>query len=123
MSGSKKATASAGRNMSFTARAVRDIKKNYEIYLILLPVVIFYLIFHYAPMFGAAIAFQDWRPSRPMFGEGARWVGFETLHFLLQQLLFCYAYLKEHRHHQYLHPDLGLPSTRSAGAADQRAEE
>lgn len=80
MSGSKKATASAGRNMSFTARAVRDIKKNYEIYLILLPVVIFYLIFHYAPMFGAAIAFQDWRPSRPMFGEGARWVGFK--HFI-----------------------------------------
>ena len=32
------------RKNSFGARAIRDFKKNYEIYLILLPVVAFYLI-------------------------------------------------------------------------------
>lgn len=63
------------RDTSFKARAIRDIKKNYEIYLILLPVVVFYIIFSYVPMGGAVIAFQDWRPGRAMFGEGARWVG------------------------------------------------
>lgn len=63
------------RDTSFKARAIRDIKKNYEIYLILLPVIAFYIIFSYVPMGGVAIAFQDWRPGRPMFGEGARWVG------------------------------------------------
>ena len=63
------------RKNSFGARAIRDFKKNYEIYLILLPVVAFYLIFSYAPMGGIAIAFQDWRPGRAMFGAGARWVG------------------------------------------------
>ena len=36
------------RKNSFGARAIRDFKKNYEIYLILLPVVAFYLIFSYA---------------------------------------------------------------------------
>jgi len=65
------------RDTSFKARAIRDIKKNYEIYLILLPVVVFYIIFSYIPMGGAVIAFQDWRPGRAMFGEGARWVGLD----------------------------------------------
>lgn len=63
------------RDTSFKARAIRDLKRNYEIYLILVPVIVFYLIFSYAPMGGLAIAFQDWRPGRAMFGEGARWVG------------------------------------------------
>ncbi len=65
----------ATRDTSFKARAIRDIKKNYEIYLILLPIVAFYIIFSYVPMGGVAIAFQDWRPGRAMFGAGARWVG------------------------------------------------
>ena len=63
------------RDTSFRARAVRDIKKNYEIYLLLLPVVAFYIIFSYVPMGGMVIAFQNWRPGQPMFGARARWVG------------------------------------------------
>ena len=74
----KKPAAAGGRDMSFKARAKRDIMKNYEIYLILLPVVVYYLIFSYAPMGGAVIAFQNWRPGRDMFGPDARWVGFEN---------------------------------------------
>lgn len=86
--GVKRKTVPGGRDMSFKARAVRDIKRNWEIYLILLPVVIFYLIFSYAPMGGAVIAFQNWRPGRPMFGEGARWVGFKNFESFFSSYYF-----------------------------------
>ena len=36
------------------------IKKNKLLYLMFLPVVVYYLIFHYAPMFGIVIAFKDY---------------------------------------------------------------
>ena len=57
------------------ARFLRDMRRNYEVYIILLPVVAFYLIFSYVPMGGAVIAFQDWRPGREIFGDTTRWVG------------------------------------------------
>ncbi len=58
-------------------RLARDIRRNWEVYLILLPIVAYYIIFNYIPMGGAVIAFQDWRVSRSLFGPDARWVGFK----------------------------------------------
>lgn len=52
----------------------RDIKLNWTLYLLILPIVIFYLLFMYKPMYGALIAFQDYRPAK---GFGAEWVGLE----------------------------------------------
>ena len=34
---------------SFKVRFVRDLQKNYSLYLLVLPVVAFYIIFHYLP--------------------------------------------------------------------------
>ncbi|MCL2320095.1 MAG: ABC transporter permease subunit [Treponema sp.] len=50
----------------FTAR-------NVTLYLFLFPAVIYYAIFHYAPMYGALIAFQDYNPFRGM--SESPWVG------------------------------------------------
>jgi len=55
-----------------------DWKRNKEVYFILLPVVLFYLIFCYKPMYGALIAFQDYRPGDSIIG--GKWVGFK--HFI-----------------------------------------
>ena len=56
----------------------KDLSSNYELYLMLLPVVAFYLIFHYAPMYGVLMAFQEYKP---MLGiGGSEWVGFK--HFI-----------------------------------------
>jgi len=52
----------------------RDISKNKLVYLMLLPVLAFYIIFHYVPMGGLIIAFQDFIPHRGM--AGSEWVGF-----------------------------------------------
>lgn len=59
----------------FSLRVKRDIRNNWSLYLLIVPVVAFYLIFAYKPMYGALIAFQDYKPAR---GFGEEWVGFEN---------------------------------------------
>ncbi|NOU73064.1 ABC transporter permease subunit [Paenibacillus sp. LMG 31458] len=59
---------------SFGKRAVSDFRKNKTIYLMLLPVVLYYLVFHYAPMYGLQIAFKDYSPMKG-FAE-SQWIGF-----------------------------------------------
>ena len=41
----------------------KDLVINKEIYFMLIPVVAFYIIFHYMPMYGALIAFKDYAPK------------------------------------------------------------
>ena len=52
---------------------VRALKKNSQIYILVLPVVIFFLIFMYGPMYGAVIAFLDYKPAKGI--SGSNWVG------------------------------------------------
>ena len=49
------------------------IKKNKAVYLMVLPVIIYYILFHYKPMYGIIIAFQDFNPRRGILGSP--WVG------------------------------------------------
>ncbi len=57
-------------------RIAKDFDRNRYIYLMLVPVVLYYLIFHYGPMYGAIIAFQDFNPTKGIWGS--RWIGFEN---------------------------------------------
>lgn len=52
-----------------------DIKKNPGIYLILLPVLIWFIIFAYLPMFGLVMAFENYTPKGGFFGS--QFVGFK----------------------------------------------
>lgn len=69
-------------NAVYTKTSVRKslsrIRTDWELYLMVLPVVAFYAIFMYYPMYGALIAFQDYLPGNGFF-EGP-WVGLE--HFI-----------------------------------------
>lgn len=53
----------------------RDLKRNGTLYLILLPVLAFYIIFHYIPMFGVVMAFERFNPTKGFLGSD--WVGFK----------------------------------------------
>lgn len=53
----------------FMERIVKDFQKNWELYLMLLPIVIYYLIFKFGPMFGLSIAFMDYKPARGFMGS------------------------------------------------------
>lgn len=55
-----------------------DFYRNKSLYLLMIPVLLYYIYFRYVPMFGAIIAFKDFSPALGIFGSP--WVGFE--HFI-----------------------------------------
>ncbi len=59
----------------FFTRLSEDLKKNKLVYLLALPVVLYYVIFHYVPMYGATIAFKDFTPAKGILGSP--WIGFD----------------------------------------------
>jgi putative aldouronate transport system permease protein len=59
-------------------RLKKDWQQNKEIYFLLIPVVVYYLLFCYKPLYGALIAFQDYSPGDAIIG--GKWVGFK--HFI-----------------------------------------
>lgn len=61
---------------SFLQRLKRDIKRNYSLYLLVLPVILFYALFHYKPMYGLIIAFKRFNPSLGIMDSP--WVGFSN---------------------------------------------
>ena len=60
---------------AFRARTWKLIRKNRMVYLMVLPVIIYYILFHYKPMYGIIIAFQNYAPRKGVFGS--EWVGFQ----------------------------------------------
>lgn len=54
-------------------RLARNIQKYRIVYLMALPVLAYYILFHYAPMYGASIAFKHYIPSRGI--QASAWVG------------------------------------------------
>lgn len=54
----------------------KDLKRNRGVYLMLLPIVVYYIAFHYAPMYGAQIAFRDFEPVKGLWGS--TWIGLEN---------------------------------------------
>jgi putative aldouronate transport system permease protein len=62
--------------VSFWSRLARDFVRNKYVYLMLVPVVGYYLIFYYGPMYGALIAFEDFSPVKGIWGSP--WVGWQN---------------------------------------------
>ena len=62
----------------FLYRVRRDWFRNRSLYLLAIPVLLFYLLFHYKPMYGAIIAFKNYTPALGV--EGSPWAGFT--HFI-----------------------------------------
>lgn len=55
--------------------AKKQIFRSKYLYLLLLPTLIWYIIFMYAPLYGAQIAFRDFFPATGI--SGGKWVGFK----------------------------------------------
>jgi putative aldouronate transport system permease protein len=56
----------------------RKILQNWQLYLFVLPAFLYFLIFHYIPMYGVQIAFKNFIPTLGIWGS--EWVGFD--HFI-----------------------------------------
>ena len=64
------------------SRMVREIVRNRILFLMLLPAVIYYIIFCYLPMAGVVIAFKNYKYDLGIFGSD--WVGFNNFSFFFK---------------------------------------
>ncbi len=53
---------------SFGVRVKKDWKRNRSLYIMFIPVVLFYVLFMYKPMYGVIISFMDYAQQKE-FGE------------------------------------------------------
>lgn len=64
------------QNKSLGERIGIEWKKHWCLYIMVIPLVLYYFIFHYIPMFGLVISFQNYTPSRGVLGS--EFVGFKN---------------------------------------------
>lgn len=64
------------KKMSFSAIIKRDFKKHWQLYLIMLPVLAWYLTFCYGPLYGLAAAFQRFNVRKGI--AGSPWIGLKN---------------------------------------------
>ena len=79
------------RRKSFFRRLLDDMRVNWILYVLILPVFVYYIIFAYAPMYGIQLAFKDYRIKLGIMGSP--WVGLEHFErffsaYNFRQLLF-----------------------------------
>ena len=67
----------------------RDMKENWILYVLFLPVLAYFIIFHYIPMSGIFMAFEDYKVTKGLFGS--EWVGFEKFIELFEDEQFWLA--------------------------------
>lgn len=61
--------------LNYCVRLIKNIRMHKGAYLIVLPVVVFYILFHYKPMYGLIIAFKNYSPAKGIMGSS--WAGFK----------------------------------------------
>lgn len=66
------------RRMPLKKRVRRELRENYMLYLMALPVALYYLLFHYGPMYGVIMAFKDYEVGVGLWAS--KWVGLK--HFI-----------------------------------------
>jgi len=69
----------SGRTAKGNSYHRRTFQENFEMSLLVLPGLAFFIIFHYLPMFGIVIAFKDFNPNLGIFGSS--WAGLKNFEF------------------------------------------
>ncbi len=66
----------------------KKIAINYELYILILPAFLYFIIFHYWPMYGVQIAFRDFVPTLGI--TGSPWVGLKHLSRFISSYHFVF---------------------------------
>lgn len=69
---------------------IEQIKSNWILYLMLLPAIIWYIIFCYLPMGGTVLAFKNYRYDMGVFGSP--WCGLENFRTMFNERAFIQAF-------------------------------
>jgi putative aldouronate transport system permease protein len=71
---------------SLADEASRSFKKHWQLYLIVIPPVLFFLIFKYYPMLNAVLAFKDYNVIKGIWGS--EWVGLKNFRLFFENPMF-----------------------------------
>ncbi|TYP73120.1 ABC transporter permease [Paenibacillus methanolicus] len=63
-----------------------DWRRHWGVYLMALPVIAYYAIFHYGPMYGLQIAFKDFQPAQGIWGSP--WIGLDHFESFFNGIYF-----------------------------------
>lgn len=64
----------------------KSLRRNYDLYLLLIPVIAYYVIFCYGPMYGLQIAFKDYSPAIGI--AESSWAGLKHLRRFINSFYF-----------------------------------
>lgn len=68
-------------------RLTKDFRKNTSLYLLAIPLVLYYVLFHYKTMYGAVIAFYNYRPAKGI--SGSKFVGLQNFVYFFESPFFA----------------------------------
>lgn len=74
------------KNEPYLKRLARAISSNKELYIMIIPVLAFYILFCYKPMYGAIIAFKEFSPGKSIWESP--WVGFRQFEDFFNSIYF-----------------------------------
>ena len=69
---------------------LRRMKMNKQVYFLLLPVVIWLIVYSYVPLYGIILAWKDYSPSKGIWGSP--WVGWEHFEYMFSGPKFLEAF-------------------------------
>ena len=64
------------RTQTLSYRIKKDFMRNKYLYLMFIPVALYFILFCYKPMYGIVIAFKHFSPTKGI--HGSPWVGFDN---------------------------------------------
>lgn len=67
-------------------RLLLAIRRHWQLYFLIAPVLVYFAVFHYLPMYGVQIAFKDFIGSRGIWGSP--WVGFKHFERFFESYFF-----------------------------------
>jgi len=71
---------------AYGSRLKKDYKKHSWVYFMAIPMIVYYILFHYVPMYGAIIAFKKYSPALGI--AGSKWVGFANFKKFFRSVYF-----------------------------------
>ena len=66
----------AKKKRSFWVRLGRNMRQHPLLYLMIAPVILYFLLYHYYPMYGLQIAFRNYKAAKGIWGS--QWVGLKN---------------------------------------------
>lgn len=69
-----------GKRAAPMSRILANMRKHWILYLMILPGILYYVVFKYVPLAGSVIAFQDFQIFKGI--GGSEWVGFENFKYI-----------------------------------------